>query len=282
MHQASSEPSARSSAGPISRGSVTRAPPARPAPRPSGRSASSAARSRPPLPPKNDSCWIADLAPAAVVADDARQRQAEANGGLHLHAVEAEGAVAGDQQHAPSGWRSLAAIANDGPTPRQPSGPGSSHCPGRDRRTIFEAQPTTSPPSPTTSVSGVRDGRSPRPAIVGDRDASDAAGCASSRSAPSLLAAAGAPVLPARAPARRDAPRRAAPRITPMSAGDADVQRAVAAQLGGIAVHHARRARPRRTSAAGRSRGGSRAGCQHEHDVGLAQREAAACANASG
>ena len=54
-----------------------------------------------------------------------------------------------------SGWSSLEAMAKDGPTPRQPNGPGSSHCPGSVTGTNFEAQPTTSPPSPTTIVSGV-------------------------------------------------------------------------------------------------------------------------------
>src|SRR6266496_2681463 len=60
---------------------------------------------------------VADLPPAAVVADDDRHRELEAHGRLHLHAVQPEGAVAGDQQDPLGG-----------------------------------AQPPTPPPSPTTVV----------------------------------------------------------------------------------------------------------------------------------
>src|SRR3989442_5520091 len=41
-----------------------------------------------------------DLAPAAVVADDAGERESEAHRGLELHAVEPEGAVARHEQNA--------------------------------------------------------------------------------------------------------------------------------------------------------------------------------------
>src|SRR2546427_9250340 len=44
---------------------------------------------------------VTDLSPAAVVADDARERQAEAHRRLELHPVQPQGTVAGDQQDSP-------------------------------------------------------------------------------------------------------------------------------------------------------------------------------------
>src|SRR5207244_1159298 len=52
-----------------------------------------------------------------------------------------------------SGWASFAAMAKEGPTPRQPNGPGSSQWPGWYAWTIEAGMPTMSPPSPTTMAS---------------------------------------------------------------------------------------------------------------------------------
>src|SRR2546422_11151847 len=72
-----------------------------------------------------------DLAPAAVVADDAGERESEAHRGFELHAVEPEGAVARHEQNALVRAEELRDECEWGPTPRHPSGPGSSHCPAR-------------------------------------------------------------------------------------------------------------------------------------------------------
>ena len=50
-------------------------------------------------------------------------------------------------------------MANDGPTPRHPNGPGSSQWPGALAGRIDAAIPTMSPPSPTTIASGSRKSR---------------------------------------------------------------------------------------------------------------------------
>ena len=52
-----------------------------------------------------------------------------------------------------SGCSSLAAMANGAPTPRQPSGPGSSHRPGRRSPITLAAIATQFPPSATNMLS---------------------------------------------------------------------------------------------------------------------------------
>ena len=256
MHQTSSEASARSSAGRIS-------------PRVRDEDAAAAERLHHPIEARHGqrgadrallrrrttSCGLRIWPQPPSLPTMHGQRQPEAHGGLHLHPVEAEGAVARDRAaRAGPGCRSLAAIANDGPTPRQPNGPGSSHCPGAGSGTILDAQPTTSPPSPTTMVSGVDDA-----AAISGRPADSARSArrptrrpASSFSRPSRSSS---PTLRRRhsLPARRQ-PAGSASRSCSSTradvAGDADVERPVPSELG------RRRSRPGRRVASSAKVGG--------------------------
>src|SRR5437773_11690482 len=100
-HQTWSLASARASAPPIWAGSRTSTP------RPPSASASRSKRvcgsdvaTARPLAVERE-LRVTDLSPAAVVADDARERQAEAHRRLELHPVQPQGTVAGDQEDTP-------------------------------------------------------------------------------------------------------------------------------------------------------------------------------------
>ena len=95
---------------------------------------------------------VADLSPAAVIAHDHRHGQPEAHGRLQLHAVQAEGAVAGDEEHAVGGAQQLSGDGEGRPHPEAAEAARIQPLPGASSGTILLAQPTTSPPSPTTVV----------------------------------------------------------------------------------------------------------------------------------
>ena len=162
-----------------------------------------------------------------------------------------------------SGRSSLAAMANDGPDARG-SRRGRDRATGRagDRRTIFDAQPTTSPPSPTTMVSASTTARDlAAEAVVADRHVVGAP-----------LRHRGAPARPSPSCAPRPASgsKRAA-----RPAGRASASGAEREPMWLVRPTASGRLRPsstgsqstiatgrsRRTSAAGHSPGGSRAGC---------------------
>src|SRR6266508_954444 len=66
---------------------------------------------------------IADLAPAAVIADDHGDRQPEAHRGLDVHAVEPEGPVARKQEHALLGTQELGGDGEGGAHAQAAEGP---------------------------------------------------------------------------------------------------------------------------------------------------------------
>src|SRR5262245_18612251 len=130
MHETSSEARARWSAGRIRPGSVTWTPrPPRASTIRSKRVNGSdvpTARSA----PKNDSCGFLicpqpPSLPTMTVIGSPKRTAISISIPFSPNALSP--AIRSTRR---SGWSSLAAMAKDGPTPRQPNGPGSSHWPG--------------------------------------------------------------------------------------------------------------------------------------------------------
>ena len=109
-----------------------------------------------------------DLPPGGVVSHHHHHGQLEPQRGIEVHAVEAERAVSLDDETGRSGCKSLAAMANGAPTPRQPRGPGSSQRPGLRRRMTLAAMATQLPPSATTCCRRLRAPPCPAPSRAGN------------------------------------------------------------------------------------------------------------------
>jgi len=170
----------------------------------------------------------------------------------------------------------LAAIANGGPTPRQPKGPGSSHWARElEADDLGRAADDVTAVAHHDRVGGDVAGDLGGPPVVRDRDV---VGHALRVQALARLVLAGADAV---APAGDAGVEAARQRLRELRehlahvASDADREGTVAAELGRVAVHHAHASVLGEGGRAAVAEAEVERSAEHEHDVGLAEREAA-------
>ena len=191
------------------------------------------------------------------------------DGGLHLHAVEPEGAVAGDEEPC-RGLSNLAAMAKDAPTPRQPE--------DRDRAIVRDATAARSwPRSRRRRLVAHHDrigrddaGDLRRPAVVGDRHLRRRAlGVEPLRSSFSCGQPAGATPPSGRQRGRQDLDdllERA-----PDVGGEPDLQRTIPPELGRVAIDHAHGRIVRERPGGRRTQTEIERGAEREDEIGLVE-----------